>query len=121
MAKLARVEVAAKQVKRLTHAYGELIETHFVDQENESPPKEALHYCMVDGGLVLTREDDWKEMKLARVFEAKAHMPESEKRNFIRNSTYAAHLGGCQPFFRKLENTTDCLKNMQAFRPEKSN
>ena len=112
LAKLAGVEVTAKQVERLTHAYGELIETYLGDQDNEFPAKDALHYCMVDGGMVLTREDDWKEMKLARVFEAKAHMPESEKRNFIRNSTYAAHLGGCQPFFRKLEKTTDCLKNM---------
>ena len=112
LAKLAGVEVTAKQVERLTHAYGELIEINLENQDNESPPKDALHYCMVDGGMVLTREDDWKEMKLARVFEAKAHMPESEKRNFIRNSTYAAHLGGCQPFFRKLEKTTDSLKNM---------
>lgn len=112
LARLAGVEVTAKQVERLTHAYGELIETDLGDQDNESLPKDALHYCMVDGGMVLTREDDWKEMKLARVFEAKAHMAESEKRNFIRNSTYAAHLGGCQPFFRKLENTTDSLKNM---------
>ena len=112
LAKLAGVEVTAKQVERLTHAYGELIEINLENQDTQRPLNEALHYCMVDGGMVLTREDDWKEMKLARVFEAKAHMPESERRNFIRNSTYAAHLGGCQPFFRKLENTTDSLKNM---------
>ncbi len=110
--RLAGVEVTAKQVERLTHAYGELIEINLQNQDTPCPPKDALHYCMVDGGMVLTREDDWKEMKLGRVFEAKAHMPESEKRNFIRNSTYAAHFGGCSPFFRKLEKTTDCLKNM---------
>ena len=47
LAKLAGVEVTAKQVERLTHAYGELIEINLENQDNESPPKDALHYCPV--------------------------------------------------------------------------
>jgi uncharacterized protein YaeQ len=124
LAKLLGVEVTAKQVERLTHAYGELIETAQQDQacalgqedalgqKDALGQEDALHYCMVDGGMVLTREDDWKEIKLARVFEAKAHMAESEKRNLIRASSYTAHLGGHTPFFKKLEKQTDPLKNM---------
>ena len=59
--RLAGVEVAAKQVERLTHAYGELLG---VEQEQEPTPiqrKGELHYAMVDGGMILTREDGWKE------------------------------------------------------------
>jgi hypothetical protein len=112
LAKLSGVEVTAKQVERLTHAYGQLLETALEDQDCAGPQQDALHYCMVDGGMVLTREDDWKEMKLGRVFGAKAHMAESDKRNFIRASSYTAHLGGHTPFFKKLGKQTDQLKNM---------
>jgi hypothetical protein len=67
---------------------------------------------MIDGGMILTREDDWKEMKLAGIFEAKAHMSESDKRKFITVSQYVAHLGGHTPFFRKLEAKTDHLREV---------
>lgn len=111
--RLAGVEVTAKQVERLTHAYGELLENTSIEEPEDLPvAEEALHYGMVDGGMILTREDDWKEMKLARIFAAKAHMPESDKRNFIRKSQYVAHLGGHTPFFRKLEAKTDHLKKL---------
>lgn len=110
---LAGVEVNAKQIERLTHAYGELLETQQDKQEDEVKPKqETLHYGMMDGGMILTREDDWKEMKLARIFEAKDLLPENEKRNFIRDSEYVAHLGGVQGFFRKLSARADHLSNM---------
>ena len=110
--KLSGLDVTAKQVERLTHAYGELLDINAGQIEEEVSVDESLHYCMMDGAMLLTREDDWKEIKLARVFEATSHMSESEKRNFIKNSTYTAHLGSCKPFFSKLEKTTDRLKNM---------
>ena len=109
---LAGVEVTSKQVERLTHAYGQLLEA---DENEDSLPgdqKEGLHYCMADGGMVFTREDGWKEMKLARLFPAKALMSENGQRNFIKESTYVAHLGGHTPFCRKLETHTDGLKQM---------
>jgi len=104
--KLSNIEINAKQVERITHAYGQLLEVNSSEASQEySGFKEDLHYGMIDGGMVLTREDDWKEMKLSRVFEAKSHMSSSEKRNFIRASSYTAHFGGCKPFFNKLEKT----------------
>jgi hypothetical protein len=110
--KLASIEINAKQIERLCHAYGELLEVQAEEEDSLVQRDDQLHYCMIDGGMVYTREDDWKEMKLARVFPAKAHMEESEKRNFIRESTYTAHLGSLYPFFRKLEKQTDSLDNM---------
>lgn len=110
--RLASVDLCAKQIERLSHAYGELVEVYPQQEDEPSAQQEDLHYCMADGGMVLTREDGWKEMKLARVFPAKSHMQESEKRNFIRQSSYVAHLGGHSPFFKKLEKQTDNLKNM---------
>ena len=114
LAFLTGVEVTAKQVERLTHAYGSILES----EGNFNAPQDPLdidatqHYGMIDGGMILTREDDWKELKLARLFPAQAHLPENEGRNFINNSTYVAHLGGCTPFFKKLEETSDHLRNV---------
>ena len=107
MEKLCRVEVTAKQVERVSHGYGQLLEQDLDDPEQDesgSPSvakEESLHYLMLDGAMVLTREDDWKEMKLARIFNAKSILPENERRNFIRDSQYIAHLGGHSPFFKK--------------------
>lgn len=110
--KLAGVEVSAKQIERLTHAYGELLEIEKAGEETPVQREDGLYYCMMDGSMILTREDDWKELKLARIFPGKAHMAESEKRNFIKESSYVAHLGGLHPFFKKLEKQTDPLDNM---------
>lgn len=111
--KLTATVVTAKQLERLCHCYGALAEERQVQQSDAlAIPDEQLHYAMVDGGMVLTRQDDWKEMKLARIFPAQAHLPESERRNFIRESTYVAHLGGHRAFFNKLLPLTDRLSKM---------
>lgn len=111
--KLTGATVNAKQIERIGHAYGEMLEAQ---QEGEAdalrPKDDSPHYGMMDGGMVLTREDDWKEMKLARLFKASDILPENNGRNFIRQSQYVAHLGGTQGFFRKLCAHTDHLTNM---------
>jgi hypothetical protein len=59
---LTGVEVNAKQIERIGHGYGELLETRAAKQADELKQKEeGLYYGMMDGGMVLTREDDWKD------------------------------------------------------------
>jgi len=110
------IEVNAKQIERLCHCYGgeveasqqELLsngERHGFGQQHKEQP----HYVMVDGAMYLTREDGWKEAKLARVFEASDNVSLSEKRKCIRESTYVAHLGNHKDFFDKLEYYMDEL------------
>lgn len=110
--RLAGVEVTAKQIERLTHHYGELLAIEEVQQESPLAHNKALHYGMVDGGMVFTREAGWKEMKLGRIFPAASHMSQSEKRNFIKESSYVAHLGDHHAFLKKLEKQTDILDQM---------
>ena len=109
--KLTGQPVNAKQIERLVHSYGELLEQKQAEQESISIEKE-MHYGMMDGGMVLTREDDWKEMKLARIFSAKNHVETEKSKNWITQSHYVAHLGGHQAFFKKLEKCTDVYPNM---------
>lgn len=109
--KLTGQEVDAKQIERLVHGYGELLEQKQAAAEPLAIDRQ-MHYGMMDGGMVLTRQDDWKEMKLARIFSAKDHMDTGKSKNLITQSQYAAHLGGHQAFFRKVEKYTDALPNM---------
>jgi hypothetical protein len=109
--KLTGQRVDAKQIERLVHSYGELLE-----QRQEVDEKvivdNQLHYGMLDGGMILTREDDWKEMKLARVFSAQSHIETEKSKDLITQSHYVAHLGGHRAFFKKVEKCTDVLPNM---------
>lgn len=111
--KLAGVSMSAKQIERIAHHYGEQLEdAQQEDQDHIRQPDQRLHYGMMDGGMVLTREEGWKELKLGRVFAAQALLPENQQRNFICQSDYVAHLGECEPFLDKLSLLTDCLPNM---------
>ncbi len=51
-------------------------------------------------------------MKLARLFPASAVLPQTQERNFIRQSTYVAHLGEQDAFFDKLAPQVDHLTNL---------
>ena len=104
-------QVNAKQIERLVHSYGEYWEQR-QGVEDALEVNEEMHYGMMDGGMILTREDDWKEMKLARIFPAKSHVETEKSKNLITQSQYVAHLGGHQAFFRKVEKCTDALPNM---------
>ncbi len=50
--RLTRVEVTAKQIERLAHSYGELLRIEKEQQESPIASDKALHYCMVDGGMI---------------------------------------------------------------------
>lgn len=111
--KLAGVSISAKQIERIAYHYGQQLE----DDQQEGQAQvglvdQGLHYGMMDGGMVLTREEGWKELKLGRVFAAQALLPENQQRNFIRQSNYVAHLGECEPFLDKLSLLTDWLPNL---------
>ena len=102
--------VSAKQIERMSHAYGQLLESKTHDV-NRSVVGEVI-YGMMDGSMVLTREGGWKEMKLARIFSNRSLLPENEGRNFIRDSIYVAHLGSKDPFLDKVERAIDRIKTM---------
>lgn len=109
--RLTGQEVNAKQIERMVHHYGELAEHKMASTETVIE-KKKLHYGMMDGGMVLTREDAWKEMKLARIFSSDNHIETEKSKNVIRNSQYIAHLGSHHHFLRKVETITDELDNL---------
>lgn len=111
---LTGVDVGAKQIERVCHHYGGLLgeeQRREMDHGGKQGTKKEqdLHYAMVDGGMVLTREDKWKEMKLARVFKAEGMVRVSKDRGHIADSMYVAHLGGHDEFCRKVEHHLDAI------------
>ena len=92
--KFCGIELSDKQTENLCHYYGEKIEEKLIDNELVSSEKrEDLHYVMVDGSYVLSREESWTETKIGRVFRACDNFAVSEKRSVIKESEYIAHIG----------------------------
>ena len=113
------IDLSDKQIERLCHKYGNLLEQDpVVEAVTESSD---LHYGMLDGGFVLTREKDdkgkckWMEMKLGRVFNADSRYVlghEASSRHWIKKSAYVAHLGNCDDFYEKFRHLLKPYKQL---------
>ena len=110
------LEISAKQIERVTNAYGQISEVSCSElQENLLKEKydessQAPLYCMMDGSMILTREDDWKEVKLARIFSEEDRLQLSKSRNELRDSEYTSHIGGINGFFKKMDGMANRLE-----------
>lgn len=117
--KLSHIEICDKQIERVSTYYGSLLEAQEWEAVESGAPHnweeesaQSLHYAMFDGAQFLFREQKWKEAKLGRIFEAKSHMAQSERRNWVRDSVYVAHFGDCKAFFSKFERYLDRLEKL---------
>ena len=116
---LKGLKINAKQIERVCHHYGDLIEQQDAEmissqifREYEGTQGNQLHYAMIDGAMYLTKEEQWKEAKLGRIFNTNENVNVSKNRSIISNSTYVSHLGGIKDFFPKLEYHLDGLKSI---------
>lgn len=118
-----------KQVERVSKYHAVQVSEHLLDVVEQELPQalsdEETVYVMVDGSMILTREDEpdqadsvpddtateqkseWKEVKLARVFSSKSIYCVNSKRNWIKDSVYVGHLGKHTDFLHKLSAYTD--------------
>lgn len=104
-----QVDVSAAQVYRLTDTYGEELDKT-VNEEKILPPlkqKEVL-YAEVDGSMILTREEKWKEVKLGRLFNSSSCVKgTTQEPGWIRQSQYIAHLGDHRSFMGQADKLID--------------
>jgi hypothetical protein len=112
------LKLDAKQIERICHVYGQHLENHQeslveTNQAKEYPQavENESNYVMVDGGMFLTREEGWKEVKLGRIFSSKNVVTISDNRGMITDSDYVAHLGTHKEFFSKFEYFVEELPN----------
>ena len=118
ISKFLRIETNDMQIHRVTNTYGEL-SAGLVGESESASLKKGLEkdervYVEADGSMVLTREDKWKEVKVGRIFKESSLLQVSEKRREVRESLYAAHLGGHEDFLAKFEPMVDALDSLQS-------
>lgn len=115
---LKGVAISAKQIENVSHYYGEKVEQQLQKKilAGATAPAEQTdnkrYYAFLDGGMLLTREEKWKEMKLARIFSEDERIAINEERGYIHQSTYIAHLGGHKDFWQKVEYHLDSKAEM---------
>ena len=115
---LTGAQVNAKQIERMCHHYGNSLEQqqlHSIEVKGyeEVLPQESekRHYVSVDGSMYYTREEDWKEIKLGRIYKEEDLLKISKNRCELQSSTYVAHLGASKDFLPKMEYYIENIKN----------
>lgn len=100
---LLGLKISSKQIERVCHCYGNALDDispRVAELDSLSGTDEVV-YGMVDGSMILTREEKWKEIKLGRIFSAESCINSPQKRSFIAGSIYTAHLGSHTDFLQK--------------------
>jgi len=120
--RLLRVDLSAKQIQRVSQWYGSQIDPIITANHTEHMPqlgpvknKEEHTYVMVDGSMLFTREEKWKENKLARIFHESQNVDIQTNRNEIIDTVYVSHLGSIKEFLPKVERHLSCVQNKKVF------
>jgi len=107
-AHLLNLAVSDSKIYRLTDTLGERAEDWLEEEDlREQISEDSVVYGQMDGSMILTREDSWKEVKLGRVFGASDLYEENDNRNWLKNSEYVAHLGDHKVFEDKFSKILD--------------
>lgn len=107
--KLVGLNISGMQIQRVSEYYGSQLDPAIERNIERCIPKlegvkkDETVYVMTDGSMLLTRDEKWKETKLARIFTDNNILEVSNTRSEIKNSVYVSHMGGVEVFLPKLE------------------
>jgi len=113
--KLLGIKVSAKQIERVSEKVGHILEEKQTDITMEMDGSGTVeleplatmtdyHYVQMDGSMLLTREDKWREVKLGRVFSVPVEEALGDQEPQINGSEYVAHLGSSEEFLPRLHS-----------------
>lgn len=107
------VKVSTVQVYRVTDLYGEEIGKTVNEQPTLTPlKKDEVLYAQADGSMLLTREDGWKEVKVGRLFKSDDCIHADQKKGWISNSQYTAHLGNSKDFTKIMDDLIEAYGSL---------
>lgn len=124
--KYLRIKTSRSQTERITKYYANEVEAgesylatsqnaKIKEMKSELSPTDNV-YVMADGGMIQTREgidhNDWKEVKLGRIFSDNNLYELDKDHNWIKDSIYCANLGDYKAFLEKFEPLIDGLDEL---------
>jgi hypothetical protein len=116
---LSGITMSDKQIERMCHTYGgKLDEIDWQEAYSDSVQTKIPHdkkenvYAMVDGSMILTREEKWKEIKLGRIFTEGSQVAISKERNILTSSIYTAHIGNAADFWERFSKELPPVDNI---------
>ena len=108
------IAVGHSQIHRVADTYGKELEKTISTTRTLTPLKsEEVLYAEVDGSMIFTRDDDWKEVKVGRVFKSSDCIDPNGKASWIRHSQYLAYLGNSKCFTNKMDGLIDSFGDIK--------
>jgi hypothetical protein len=112
---LLGIDICNKQHQRISEYYGEKLEESEENYQDDSlevplvisPESSEPVYTTIDGSMVYTREEGWKEMKVGRIYSETSRVSVQETRTEVTDSFYVCTLGNNKDFFKKFEPYID--------------
>ena len=112
LGELLGIETSAKQIQRVSEHYGlelEESEKQFEEETAQVPTvieatgNQSNVYVTLDGSMIFTREEGWKEIKLGRIYSENSRVEIQQGRTEVVNSLYVCTLGSHKSFLQKFE------------------
>lgn len=102
------IKIGHTQVHRVADTYGEEL-AKTIDTTRTLAPLQAKEvlYVELDGSMLFTRDENWKEVKVGRVFKSSDCIDPNGKQSWIRHSQYLAYLENSKSFTARMENLID--------------
>jgi len=119
LSKTLGLHIDNNKIHRLCNDLGERCATWLEDERKDTENKPVLKgdddvlYAHCDGGFVLTRKEQWKEVKVGRVYPSANLLKINGKRGYIDESWYTFHLGDHKTFEQKMTEYLDDYKNLK--------
>lgn len=108
------IKVGHSQVHRVADTYGKELKEKISTTRTLAPlkPEEVL-YAEVDGSMIFTRDDGWKEVKVGRIFKSSDCIDPNGNESWIRHSQYLAYLCNSQSFTNKMDGLIESYGNIK--------
>lgn len=108
------IKVGHTQVHRVADTYGKELEKTIATTRTLTPlQSEEFLYAEVDGSMIFTRDEKWKEVKVGRVFKNSDCIDPNGNKSWIRHSQYLAYLGDSQRFTPQMEELIESYGNLK--------
>jgi hypothetical protein len=107
------IEIGHSQVHRVVNTYGKELEKTIAKTRTLSPLKsDEVLYAELDGSMLFTRDTDWKEVKVGRMFKSSDCIDPNGKASWIKHSQYLAYLENSKSFTAKMEDLIESYGNL---------